>query len=488
MGVVKRQGIKNTISSYIGILLGFVSLVIIQPRFLNPEEIGLARVLLNFSIMVGSVIPLGINLVTVKYFPVFKNEKNGHHGFLGFILLFLVAGFLISMAVLLLFKEIIMNQFRRESPLVIEYFYYILPFSFFLGLTNVLNNYLISLLKSTITSYLNDIFVRVGYIILIIVYYFKYISLSQFIMGYVAVYGLQTLIQVMYMVQVDKPSLKIDWSFLRKQGLGDMIRFGLLLSCSSAASLGLKNLDAVLLGKFMALEYVGIYSVVAFIPIIIETPLTALERITAPKMAQAYSAFEMEELKDIFYKSVKYLTVIGGLLFVGVNTNIEYLLHFIGKDYAAATGVVYIISIGSMMTMLGGSSNPLLVYTSKPWQGALMLVVLVFVTFILNFILIPRFGINGAALSTAISAFLFTASKFIMNYRRFGFQPYNSTVFKIALAMAVCIAVNYFLPNLHSDVYNILLRGVLLSGIYAALIYYFQILPELNRYIPWHST
>ncbi|MBL0310277.1 MAG: polysaccharide biosynthesis C-terminal domain-containing protein [Bacteroidetes bacterium] len=486
MGVVQRQGIKNTISSYVGILLGFISLIIIQPHFLRPEEIGLARVLFAFSTLISTFIPIGVTNIAMKYFPVFKDEKSGHHGFLGFMLLYLVVGFLIAAGGLLIFREFIISQYRRESPLITDFYYYIIPFSFFLGLVAVLNSYLIALFKSSATSYFNDVFVRLGYIALIFLYYFKILTLQQFIGGYIVIYILQFFLLVIYMKSVDRPSLKIDWDFFQKQGLGTMIQFGLLLSLTGMASLGLKTLDSVLLGKFKALNFVGIYTIVAFIPTIIETPLTALERITAAKMAHAYSEARIDELKNVFYKSVKYLSVIGGLLFIGVNTNIEFLLHFIGKDYSDASAVVYIISVGSLITMFGGSSNPLLVYTSKPWQGALMLILLVIVTFLCNFLLIPRLGINGAALSTAISALLFTGAKFYINYHRFGFQPYDGNSLKVIFIVALCAVINYFLPVLSSDFINILIRSVLLGGLYIGLVYYFQILPELNRFVPWH--
>jgi hypothetical protein len=49
MGIVKRQGIKNTIIIYFGILIGFISLLIIQPVYLSKAEMGLTRLLLAFA-------------------------------------------------------------------------------------------------------------------------------------------------------------------------------------------------------------------------------------------------------------------------------------------------------------------------------------------------------------------------------------------------------------------------------------------------------
>jgi len=168
MGIIQRQGIKNTLSSYTGILLGFASLIVIQPKLLTTEEIGLARVLFAFSTLIASFIPIGVTNLTIKYFPHFRNDKNGHHGFMGFMLIFPIIGFLIASFFLLYFKEFIIAQYRRESPLILDYFYYIFPFSFFLAFSTIVTTYLISLFKSTVPSYLNDVYVRVAYVLLIV--------------------------------------------------------------------------------------------------------------------------------------------------------------------------------------------------------------------------------------------------------------------------------------------------------------------------------
>nr|MBP6730896.1 oligosaccharide flippase family protein [Chitinophagales bacterium] len=272
MGIIQRQGIKNTISSYFGILLGFASLIIIQPRLLQPEEIGLARVMFAFSTLVASFIPIGASNMIIKYFPHFRNPKNGHHGFFGFMLIFPLIGFVISAVGLFVFKEFIIAQFRRESPLVIEYYNFIFPFSLFIAFSTVITTYLISLFKTTVPSYLNDIYVRVAYIVIIIAYYVKLLTLTQFIGAYVGMYALQLLLLTIYLFRVDRPSFNIDWSFFKAQGLREMISFSLLLSFSSIAALGLKTLDAVLIGKFLPLGFVGIYAIASFIPTIIETP------------------------------------------------------------------------------------------------------------------------------------------------------------------------------------------------------------------------
>jgi O-antigen/teichoic acid export membrane protein len=403
------------------------------------------------------------------------------------MLIFPIIGFLIASFFLLYFKEFIIAQYRRESPLILDYFYYIFPFSFFLAFSTIVTTYLISLFKSTVPSYLNDVYVRVAYIILIVVYFFEWITLPQFIGSYISIYALQLILLIVYLLKEDKPSLLIDWSFFKQQGLKEMISFGLLLSFSSIAALGLKTLDSVLIGKFLPLGFVGIYAIASFIPTIIETPLNALDRIVTAKVAHAVVENDMTEVKDVFYKSVKYLSLIGGLLFVGINCNISFLLELVGKNFEQGNMVVWIISVSALINMMGGANTSIIFYSSKYWQGALLLFLLVIITFISNMLLIPRYGINGAAISTAISSLLYTLIKLALIYKKFKFQPYTINTLKTMGIIAICLAFNFVLPTFESPLINILLRSASLGGTYLLLTYWLKIVPEFHHYLPWRK-
>ena len=264
-----------------------------------------------------------------------------------------------------------------------------------------------------------------------------------------------------------------------------MISFGLLLSFTSIAALGLKTLDSVLIGKFLPLSFVGIYAIASFIPTIIETPLNALDRIVTAKVAHAIAENDMADVRDVFYKSVKYLTLMGALLFVGINCNITYLLQLVGKDYEQGTYVVWIISIGALVNMMGGANGAIIFYSSKYWQGALLLLLLVVITFISNMLLIPRFGISGAAASTALSSLLYTAIRLFLIYRKFRFQPYTIDTVKTIGIMLLCLALNFVLPVFDSALLNIVFKSTVLGSTFLLLTYLLKIVPEFHKYLPW---
>lgn len=114
MGVIKRQGIKNTIITYIGIIIGAFNIIFIQPKLLSPEELGLTRLLYDFAYMIGLAIPLGLPNIIVRYFPFFKDKSQKHHGFAGIILLIFGVGFLISTFFLIILKPNIIPTMKTK--------------------------------------------------------------------------------------------------------------------------------------------------------------------------------------------------------------------------------------------------------------------------------------------------------------------------------------------------------------------------------------
>jgi hypothetical protein len=59
MGVIQRQGLKNALFTYSGIIIGFINVIFIQPNYLTKEEVGLIRVLFSFAALIAVFLPLG---------------------------------------------------------------------------------------------------------------------------------------------------------------------------------------------------------------------------------------------------------------------------------------------------------------------------------------------------------------------------------------------------------------------------------------------
>lgn len=479
MGEIKKQGIQNAAIAYTGVVLGFLSILVIQPYFLKPEEIGLIRVLYSFSLLVSTLIPLGIGNATYKFFPQFRSRENGNHGFFRFMLLFPLIGFVITGLLVFILREKIIDLYSDRSALFTEFFNYVLPFSFSLAFISLLTIYCSSLFKSSFPTFLSDIVTKLFPVIIISLYYLKWISLSRFVFLYVLCFGLVFLILLIYVFVIDKPWVAIDKSKFTGNKIKEITVYSLSFSFASLASLGMKYLDTTLIGIYVPLALAGIYGTVIFIPVVIEIPLQALDKIAGAKISDALTHNRMKEIQYIYYRASKYLFLAGGLLFLGININIHKLLWLLPQDYWRGEWVVHIVSIGTLFNMATSVNNSIIYFSSYYRYGLAFLALLIITSFVNYLIFIPLWGMEGAAFATVLSSVLFNFLKFFFIWRKMGLQPFDAGSLKTLLLIAACGLLWFVNIDLGSATLEIAVMSVLITLLYLTGAYYLKIVPEI---------
>lgn len=485
MGVIKRQGITNTVITYIGVIIGAINIIFVQPKLLSLQELGLTRLLYDFAYTIGLAVPLGLPNIIVKFFPFFKSVEKKHHGFAGFVLLIFFIGFAISASVLLIFKPSITDLYQEDAGLFVRYFNFVFPFMFIVSAITVTTTYCQSLFKSTVPSFLNDIFLRLGVTVVTILYFNRLVSLDVYIYLFIGLYAIELIMIMAYILLVDKISFKPNKELFRTHSPKAMLKFGFLLCLASFASIGLRKVDGIILAS-SSLGLLAIYTTAIFISSFIEVPLGALERISHTKIADNFAKGNMTEIEKIYKDSVKYLLLIGGLLFIGIYacTGYVYELAGLSEEYQSCLDVVYIVSLGSLINISTGVNSALMFYSKYYILGTVLLVGALAITVVLNLLLIPVYGIYGAATASAIGSFIYNGIKFLFIYRKFRFQPYTLSSLYIVGLIVLCSIVSFFLPEMtNSPFINLVIKGSIVSGIYILAIYKLNIAPDIFRMI-----
>lgn len=483
MGVIQRQSIKNFFTSYIGILIGFVNVLIVQPRFLTPEELGLTRVLFSFSLLLSTVVPMGAANIIVKYFPHFRNPEKRHHGFFGFIVLATLIGFILTAAILFLCRNYIIGQYIERSKLFADFFYYVFPLTFFLTFIAQLNLYCYSLYKTTVPVFLNDIVTRIGIIILVSLYYLKLFPLQLFILLFVVTYGLQVALQVFYIYYEEKPGFKIDLPKFKNVGWRNMYGYATVVWMATISSIGLRELAPVILGAKISLEQTGIYAVAAFIPVLIEAPLNAMDKIATFKISNALALQHLHEVSDIYKKSARYMFLLGCWLFLCINSNSESMLQFLPVQYRGSATIILIISCGTLINMATGLNSQVLFYSHKFYYGAATMIGAVILNFYLQVKLIPAYGLNGAAIATAVSSVFLNLTNSIIIYKHHRLDPFDNSTLKILLLFISVWLIDSILPHHTNYWFDIILHGGFITLLYGTVSYKLNFIPELNVFV-----
>ncbi len=479
MGVIQRQSVKNFFSSYLGVILGFLNIIFIQPRFLTAEELGLTRILYSFALLVASVVPLGTGNMTTRFFPEFRDERKKHHGYFGFLMLVTLIGFILISFPLFLLQDFFIGKYLVHSPLFADYFEWVFPLTLLVACAQQLNIYCYSLYKSTVPAFINEVLTRVGVIILVSLYFLKLFSFPIYVLLFVSIYGLQCIGLFAYILYEERPSLKIDWSYFKTKGWNRLAGYALVLWMAALSATGLKELATVLLGTMVQLDLVAVYVISAFIPTLIEVPLNALDRIATFKIAAAWKDNNLTEIQQVYSRSSHYLFLIGSLLFLLINCNATALLGLLPEKYRHTETLILILSVATLINMATGLNGQILFTSGRYYYAAAMLVFSVVLNFFLQLTFVPRMGITGAALATALSGILINLIYTGIVWKLFSLFPFDSSVLTHLFFLSGIYFGLMIVPVLKPMVFDLILRSLFIIVSFSVWIYKFKLMPEV---------
>ncbi len=482
MGIIVRQGIKNNIITYVGVIIGFANILVVQPLVLKEDELGLLRLLFSVATLFASIFPLGLNMFTVKYFPYFKDQKSGHHGYLGFLVGLSTIFFILGSILFYLFKPYFISKYS-ESALFIEQFNYIFPLSYFLGLFTVITAYSSSIFKTTFPSFLNEIVTRIIIISAVGLYFVKLISFETLIFIYVSAYALIIILMFIYFKRTDSINFNFTLSIFKKIDLKAAIKFTLIMCFTALASISLRNIDVVFIGSYLKLGDVAVYTIAITICSMIDVPGSALSKIIIPKIAEAFKNDNLAFIKELYLKSTRVTLISGSFLFLIVFVNAHEILSFLPQKYAEGEWVIKIIAIGGLINMATGLNINIIQYSPNYMVGTIAFIALALLSALSNNLLIPLYGIEGAAIGTSCSIILVNVFTVLYIYVKYKMQPFTAIDAGILLSALSLATLDHYLPKIDNEFLSIFTKSTFITILFVVPVLKLNLIPELNTLI-----
>jgi len=481
LGIIQKQAIKGTAYAYVGVVIGFVTTVLIYPRIFSTDEIGLLRLLVAYSALFAQFATLGFTRVATMMFPYFRNYKNKHNGF--FLLAFLVSfvGFALAVIILLLFKPSIIGAGAEKSELFASYFIYILPLLLFTLVFLILDNYYKVLYNSVQGTFLKDFVQRVIIILSAVLFLFGLISFRDFVMLFLFAFFVPAIVLLILLIKEKQISLKPRLEFISRELRNKMFIVSIYGILTGFSGLLVLNVDSIMINAMMGLSSTGIYAITFFFGTVILIPSRSLLKISSVVIADSWKNNDIKTINSIYYKSCLNQLILACLIFVGIWANIHSIFRILPPEYEAGKYVIFFISLSSVIQMAGGTSNMILFTSPRYKTHTYFMIVLVVLLVFSNFIFIPIYGITGAALASALSFLVYNLLKFFYLNTVFKLKPYNYKVLLVISFSIVTYLLSTFIPI--TDLYwiDIIVRSVLITGFYLFLILVFKISDDLRN-------
>ena len=483
MGVIQKQSISGSIYSYIGVVLGFITTAVLFTHFFTTEQVGLFRVMVSYSILFAQFAGLGINTITVKLFPYFRDHDKKHHGYLGLSLSITMVGLILALSAYLLLKPWILDDVRGNSDLFESYFYFVIPLIVFTSLFNVFDTYYRVLYNAVKGIIYKEVIQRVLILGAIIPFYFGILDFHQTVIIYCLASISPGVLLLFSLIYNRKFHVIPDLKFIDKKLARQMVDVGLFGIIASFSGVLVMTIDTIMVERLVGLSSAGIYSITFFFGTLILVPMRTMGKISSVVISDAWKNNDVKIIDQIYKKSSISLSVVGLLLIIGIWGNIDNVFHVITDAYKPGKYVILIIGLANLTDIAMGVSPHIIVNSRHYRYLSYFLLIFAVLIVISNMILIPIYGIIGAALATLLSKTIYNTIKYIFLYRKYKLQPFTRKTVLLYLIGIVAYLLSLLIPEMSNYIVDIIVRSFVITLVFMIPVYYFNISDDINTRI-----
>lgn len=489
MGIVIRQSLKGTIVNYIGVLLGIFVQFYIVTKYLDPEVIGLTKVLYEVALLCSSFALMGSSSVGMRFFPYFKDADPEKHnnGFFFFYLLLPVVGSILISLIYVACRGPIELFFGKNSAQFNEYFFWVIPLMMVLTFWQFFEHYCNINMRIAVPKAVREVGMRVLMLALYLLYGFHYLNTPQLVAGFILCYGVSMLITGSYMLHIGDHSLRHDWHFITPELRNKILKYEGFVIIAAISGNIMGQLDLFMLSSVRGLYSGGIYAIVLYMAAVVEMPTRSISSIASPVAAQHLKDGQFEEANKL-YQQVSLHQLLASLfllLMVWICLDDIYAIIPNGDKFAEGKYAVLFLGLSKVVYSTLNFGNVLIQFSRYYYWTLFITIFLTILTILTNLFFIPRLGISGAALATLLTALISGTYQQYLVQRKVKGNPFTWAHARTILIIALLLGLNYLIPSLStiSPWLDIFVRCSVLCMVGVFLVYFLRLSQPINRWI-----
>ncbi len=168
-------------------------------------------------------------------------------------------------------------------------------------------------------------------------------------------------------------------------------------------TLVLKRVDILFISYYFGNTRAGIYAVAAMISSFVPFGLSVVDYVFAPRISELFESRQQDKLQSMITNSSKIILIITlPITFIMIVFG-KFILQLFGEAFVASYLPLIILSAGQLVNAWTGMVAALMTMTGNQKIYLLVYVFAGILDVSLNFILVPSYGMTGAAIASAVS-------------------------------------------------------------------------------------
>ena len=366
----------------------------------------------------------------------------------------------------------------------------VLPIAFFMLYQTIFETNANVRMHIVVPRAVRELITRIGLLVVYLLYAFEWLDITGFVIALCGVYAVAMLCNMGYLFSLGNISLRPDWEFLRNNH--SLVRQYLLytgfLLISAVASVLAPTVSSFFITAEMGLSYTGIFAIATYIAVMVSIPYRSMTAIASPQLATAIKENNQQETVHLMQQVSSALLLIGGIILCVIWLNIDLIFHILpnGETYASARQVVLILGTSQLFIAVCSFTSSALNYSRCYAFSLLFSFILTITSILLNNLLIPHLGMEGAAVSNLI-AYAIYFILIVLTVRLTLHAPTFTRQHLQILILIVLILNLNFLWQKYLPINNIwissIVRSVVLIGGGCAIAWFKNLSPEINQQV-----
>lgn len=217
-----------------------------------------------------------------------------------------------------------------------------------------------------------------------------------------------------------------------------LLKYSLPITLAGSFALSITWIDQLFIGYYLPSSSAGIYQAVLQMSVLFALVMGSFTAIVAPMVATLYAKGDTKRLEEIYRVTTKWNVYINlPALLVIMFAAEDALTVLYGSAYASGWLALTILMAGQLVNVLTGTVAPLLTMTGHQYRWFLVSGIAFAMNIVLNAILIPKWGLAGAAFGTSVAtAILFTLA-LVQARRLLSIHVYDYRIVKCFVAAGI---------------------------------------------------
>lgn len=436
------------VGTVISMFFGFLSRAVIA-RYFSVGEYGVFNLTLTILSIALVIATLGFQNSLPREVAFYREKEPSKVESL--ISTALITVSLTSSAIMLLIifgSEFVAQAFNEERlTSALKVVALALPFSALVGVTISITRGFGRVREQV---YFQNIVYPTVFLILVLIGVFLKLQFSYVFLAYVVAQALtfSALVFDVWKIKLFELRPSLDFRIGR-----ELVAFSLPLLFTGILVFVMTWADTLMLGYYKNSDVVGLYSSASTLAKLLPIFLNSASILYVPIASQLYAQEKIREMGRVYQILTKWVFLLTlplfSLMFLFPKATIGF---FFGGKYLSASTALQILALGFMFHTLLGLNGLSLVVIGEPKLDLIGNSFAALFNVVLNALLIPPYGIVGAAIATAVSYFVANVFRSFWLYKKTGIHPFSWNYVKPLL---ISFALLGLIQSLHLKVPNI---------------------------------